>query len=62
MADLMRFILDYQYVIGTESAGYGPGYEIYEPLTTRRWRSPGEELQALRKEERENRKAREEGQ
>ncbi len=62
MADLMRFILDYQYVIGTESAGYGPGYEIYEPLTTRRWRSPGEELQALRKEERENSKEREEGQ
>ncbi len=48
MADLMRFILDYQYVIGTESAGYGPGYEIYEPLATRRWRPPEEERRKLR--------------
>ena len=49
MADLMRFILDYQYVIGTESAGYGPGYEIYEPLATRRWRPPGEERRKMRR-------------
>ena len=48
MADLLRFILDYQYVIGTESAGYGPGYEIYEPLATRRWRPPGEERRKMR--------------
>ncbi len=39
MADLLKFILDYQYVIGTESAGYGPGDEVYEPLATRRWGS-----------------------
>ena len=44
----MRFILDYQYVIGTESAGYGPGYEIYEPLATRRWRPPEEERREIR--------------
>jgi len=37
MADLLKFILDYQYVIGTESAGYGPGNEVFEPLATRRW-------------------------
>ena len=37
MADLLKFILDYQYVIGTESAGYGPGDEVFEPLATRRW-------------------------
>ena len=48
MADLLRFILDYQYVIGTESAGYGPGYEIYEPLATRRWRPPEEERKEIR--------------
>ena len=39
MADLITFILEYQYVIGTESAGYGPGEEVYEPLATRRWRT-----------------------
>ena len=50
MADLLRFILDYQYVIGTESAGYGPGDEIYEPLATRRWRPPGEERREMRNE------------
>ena len=39
MADLITLILEYQYVIGTESAGYGPGEEVYEPLATRRWRT-----------------------
>ena len=29
MADLMSFILDYQYVVGAEQGGYGPGQEVY---------------------------------
>lgn len=38
MADLMIFILDYQYDIGAEGGGYGPGEEVYGvPLETRRF-------------------------
>lgn len=38
MADLMTFILDYQYDIGAEGGGYGPGQEVFdEPLETRRY-------------------------
>ncbi len=38
MADLMTFILDYQYVVGAEGGGYGPGQEVFgEPLETRRY-------------------------
>ncbi len=40
MADLMTFILDYQYDIGAEGGGYGPGEEVYGvPLETRRFTS-----------------------
>ena len=38
MADLMTFILDYQYDIGAEGGGYGPGEEVYgEHLESRRY-------------------------
>ena len=38
MADLMTFILDYQYAIGAVGGGYGPGEEVYgEALETRRF-------------------------
>ena len=38
MADVMTFILDYQYDIGAEGGGYGPGEEVYGvPLETRRF-------------------------
>ena len=38
MADVMTFILDYQYEIGAEGGGYGPGQEVFgEPLETRRY-------------------------
>ncbi len=40
MADVMTFILDYQYDIGAEGGGYGPGEEVYGvPLETRRFTS-----------------------
>ncbi len=32
MADLISFILAYQYEVGTESAGIGPGEEVYEEM------------------------------
>ena len=42
MADLMTFILDYQYDIGAEGGGYGPGQEVFgESLESRRWRPQG---------------------
>ena len=42
MADLMTFILDYQYDISAEGGGYGPGQEVFgEPLESRRWRPEG---------------------
>ncbi len=38
MADLMTFILDYQYETGAVGGGYGPGEEVYgESLETRRF-------------------------
>ncbi len=40
MADVMTFILDYQYDVGAEGGGYGPGEEVYGvPLETRRFTS-----------------------
>ena len=32
MADLISFILKYQYEVGTESAGIGYGEEVYEEM------------------------------
>jgi len=32
MADLISFIMAYQYEVGTESAGIAPGEEVYEEM------------------------------